>query len=279
MIRYLSLSVAVSLLVGSLQAQTSFSDDFDRADSTDVGSAWTEVTGDWEIFNNVVRSVQEDLTTEKMLVHEAVTLDRGFIVEADFNWTPVRSQWNGIIWHVNGADNYYLLRVRADRGQVQALKRVNGGSFEVLFDSGRDAVPIATDVFHRVSVSGDGTGNFSWSVAVDGETIGSGIFSEETPLPNGAAGVYGGREAVEVDNFFLETFDVQVEPPVVTIGTAVEVYFKTTLGGFYQIESSPDLVEWFPEGELIAGDGTEVSQLFSTRNTDRKFFRVLTTTE
>ncbi len=279
MFRYLALSVAASLLVTSLQAQSSFSDNFDRPDGTDLGADWTEYVGDWEIFNNVARSGQADMTTEKLLVHEGLTIDRGFTIEADFNWTPLRNQWNGIAWNVTGTGEYYLFRVRADRGQVQALKRT-GGTDAAIFTLPNNSVSITENVFHRLMISGDGSGNFAWTISRDGETLANGAFSDEGALlPNGPAGVYGGREAVEVDNFHVETFNVQVEEPEVRIGTAVEVYFETTLGGFYQIESSADLEEWVAEGELIGGDGSEVSRLFSTRNTDRKFFRVLTTTE
>lgn len=275
----LALAGAACLLSASLNAQSLFVDNFDRTDGTDIGADWTETVGDWEIFQNVARSLELDLTIEKLLVHEPVLIDKAFVIEADINWTPVRNQWNGIVWNIAGTNTYYLLRMRADTGRVQVLKRVDGANAAVPVDTGNGAMTIAEDIPHRMSVEGDGNGNYWWSVSLGEEVLGNGTFFDEDPLPAGPAGVYAGRESIEVDRFLVETFELSAEAPDLEIQTAVEIFFTTSAGSYYQIESSADMTEWSPEGGLIQGDGNEVSRLYSTRGGDRQFFRVLTSLE
>lgn len=63
--------------------------------------------------------------------------------------------------------------------------------------------------------------------------------------------------------------------PVETeIFTAVEVEFEAESGRVYQIESSTDLESWLPASQMIEGQGEPVRRLFSTREEERRFFRV-----
>lgn len=275
----LALAGVACVLSVSLQAQGAFIDEFDRPDSTDLGTDWTEVVGDWEIYQNRARGL--DLTPEKILAHEPMLIDRAFVIEADINWASVRTQWLGIVWNIDGTNTFYVFRMRADTGAVQVLKRVNGGNAANLLNIGGGSMSIAQDVFHRMSIRGDGKGNFWWSVSVvGGEMLGSGSFSgDAAPLPVGPAGLYCGGNDFEVDRFSLESFDLSAEAPDLRIEPAVELLFPTTPGLYYQIESSADLEDWKVEGAPIVGDGLEVSQLFSTRDSDRQFFRVLTSEE
>lgn len=275
----LALAGAACLLSPSLSAQGSFSDDFDRAAGTDLGFDWTEAVGDWEIFDNVARSVETDTTLEKLLVHDALLIDRAFVIEADLNWVPVQNQWNGIVWNLSGTDTYYLIRMRADSGRLQVIKRIDGANISVPVDTGNGAMTIEEGIFYRISIRGDGNGNFWWSVSNGEEVLGDGSFSDEEPLSAGSSGIYAGREAIEVDRFSAETFDLSVEAPDLGIETAVEIFFTTTAGFYYQIESSSDMGEWTAESDVIEGDGSEVSRLFSTREGDRQFFRVQTSEE
>lgn len=275
----LALAGAACLLSASLHAQSSFADDFNRADGTDLGSDWTEAVGDWEIFGNVARSHDWDLATEKILVHDAIVIDRAFSLEADIGWLELRNQWNGIIWNVSGTNTYYLFRTRSDSGAVQIIKRIDGKNALVPVNTGNGGVTIPEGVSARMKIQGDGTGNFWWSISNGEELLANGNFSDAEPLAGGTSGIYGGRESILVDNFSVETFDLTAEVADLGIRTAVEIFFTTSAGSFYQIQSSPDLAEWTVEGELIQGDGLEVSRLFSTRGGDRKFFRVITSLE
>ena len=56
---------------------------------------------------------------------------------------------------------------------------------------------------------------------------------------------------------------------------AVELEFSTVTGGVYQVQASSNLVEWSNCEDPIAGDGTMVHRLYSTRQTPLRFFRLL----
>lgn len=54
----------------------------------------------------------------------------------------------------------------------------------------------------------------------------------------------------------------------------VELKFETEAGKIYQVEVSPDLKRWVPDGYAIAGSGAPVTVLSSTWGLPRLFFRV-----
>jgi hypothetical protein len=56
---------------------------------------------------------------------------------------------------------------------------------------------------------------------------------------------------------------------------AVEIEFATVVGGTYQIQASSNMVEWVDCGDPIAGDGTTVNRLYSTKGTHHRFFRLI----
>jgi hypothetical protein len=68
-------------------------------------------------------------------------------------------------------------------------------------------------------------------------------------------------------------------PDAVPLGlqifTAVELQFSTSIGGQYQIESSPDMAVWTPLPGMISGLGGITNKLLSTRETGKLFYRVV----
>src|SRR5512137_2662980 len=56
---------------------------------------------------------------------------------------------------------------------------------------------------------------------------------------------------------------------------AEELEFSTVAGGVYQIQASSNLVEWSNCEDPIAGDGTVINRLYSTRKTRFLFFRLI----
>jgi len=56
--------------------------------------------------------------------------------------------------------------------------------------------------------------------------------------------------------------------------TAIELEFITQTGKVYQIQSSPDLINWSNFAEPILGDGNVWSKTYSTRGQGRTFYRV-----
>jgi hypothetical protein len=55
---------------------------------------------------------------------------------------------------------------------------------------------------------------------------------------------------------------------------AVEVWFQSEIGSYYQLQVSIDLVRWDSEGYSIKGTGGEVHTYAGTRNLPSAFFRV-----
>jgi hypothetical protein len=68
-------------------------------------------------------------------------------------------------------------------------------------------------------------------------------------------------------------------PAPVAIFSAVELVFIAENGRFYQIQHSSDLQQWENVGEMITGAGQTITRFYSTRQDDRRFFRVLTTSD
>ncbi len=248
----------------AIHAQDGFFDDFDRPDGTDVGPGWNERVGNWEIHDGLLRPVQHDSTLEKLVSYDEIELEHGFIIEAELHWS-VRSQWNGVAWNVVDAQNYYLFRIRADNGRVQAMKRLDGAFDPVFVNLGDNTVTIEPNRFYRLRVAGNGRGMFWWSVIDGDEVIADGFFTDDDPFEGGSSGLYSGRESIEADSFRLDTFNLTSEVPQVRTYTAVEVEFDTIDGIRYRLESSEDLEEWVETGENIEGDGGSAGRFFPAR--------------
>ncbi len=65
-------------------------------------------------------------------------------------------------------------------------------------------------------------------------------------------------------------------PAEVALFTAVELDIPTEEGPYYLIQDSEDMETWH-DVELFMGEGEPVTRFFSTRDGDRRFFRVLRT--
>lgn len=104
---------------------TYFSDNFDRADSSNLGSDWTEVAGGWEIVSNtlvtsdnaavLVGTVEQPLAEPNTLVTVTATVST--------NGCPVR-----IILDYQDSSNYWFAEVLAGTGAYIRIYRRSGGS-------------------------------------------------------------------------------------------------------------------------------------------------------
>jgi hypothetical protein len=56
--------------------------------------------------------------------------------------------------------------------------------------------------------------------------------------------------------------------------TAIEFTFPSAFGKIYRIEDSPDMTVWGPVESGIAGNGGTITRFYSTRNREKRFFRV-----
>ena len=83
---------------------------------------------------------------------------------------------------------------------------------------------------------------------------------------------------------FLDGYEVQTgksptdpldKPALVAEArTAIEFTFPSALGKTYRIEDSPDMTAWGPVESGIAGNGGTITRFYSTRNREKRFFRV-----
>ncbi len=269
--RRFAMAVVLFASVLPVSAETIFFDDFGRSDSGGLGAGWSEWSGNWEIAQNRLRPVPDDLTLEKVAVHPVESV-APFAVEAEIRWTR-RNQWNGIVWNARDASTFYVLRSRADTGAVQIIRRVNGENVRIILNAPGGTIAVAEGASARFFVRGDGDGNFVWEIRGGDTRLGGGGFSD-SELGGGTAGVYAGREGLEVENFRISL----LRPERVLAGTgvvpAVEVYFNGNSGWNYQFQSSGNLVEWRPETAFLPGDGREIGRLFAIRGRERGFFRV-----
>lgn len=82
---------------------------------------------------------------------------------------------------------------------------------------------------------------------------------------NDYAEIYAGKDpnnAAEQPAAYLSAF------------TAIELEFITQTGKTYQIQTSPDLINWTDFDEPIAGNGDIWNKVYSTRETGRRYYRV-----
>jgi hypothetical protein len=64
-------------------------------------------------------------------------------------------------------------------------------------------------------------------------------------------------------------------PEDLLIYSAIELNFGTIEGTTYQLQYSPDLVDWFDYQEPIEGIGVKTTVFVSIKNTDMKYFRLV----
>lgn len=115
----------------------------------------------------------------------------------------------------------------------------------------------------------------------DGDTVllynfndpeGSTIVRDQSPL-NRAGKLGVGFEGATAPQIIAKL------PTEVSLGLkilpAVELEFSTSVGGKYYYQSSPDMAVWTDLPEVVIGDGSVLTKLFSTRSSDKLFYRVV----
>ena len=75
----------------------------------------------------------------------------------------------------------------------------------------------------------------------------------------------------------LSGYALSLSASTLRIFPAVELEFSTEAGQSYQIQYSSNLVSWIAYGTPVAGTGSNFSLLVSTRDTERRFFRLAPT--
>ncbi|MDC4223931.1 MAG: DUF4091 domain-containing protein [Candidatus Manganitrophus sp.] len=106
---------------GVASASNTFSDSFDRANATALGSNWNEYMVDFEVSGNLVRNVdtasQEAHSTQSVGADQDVSADCR--VTASGNSCGVMARWSA-------AGNFYYARLDPGVGNIVLFKKVNG---------------------------------------------------------------------------------------------------------------------------------------------------------
>ncbi|MGH7893978.1 MAG: InlB B-repeat-containing protein [Candidatus Binatia bacterium] len=118
----------------TLAPPTSFSDNFGRADSTDLGPGWTEPRGDFEIRNRSLRNGTQK--TRHLAVQSSLTLSTG-VVRAEFtslnnNAAPAF----GLVFGFVDERNYYAAYRQVGGSSLLKIVRVTNGVETVLVQRG-----------------------------------------------------------------------------------------------------------------------------------------------
>lgn len=170
-----------------------FTDLFDRTDSTDLGANWTELTGDVQIFGNLVNNLTASAQTIAHWTADASTAN--MYAEANVVKLGSGTTGFGVILRKDGTatqDFYYfelLFDVATVAQNVAALYKCVGGDFGTAVDSG--AVTLNTNTAYLLRAEATGTSTTTLRLLVDDVEIIS-YDDSSSPLTTGKrAGIRG----------------------------------------------------------------------------------------
>ncbi len=134
------------------------SDDFNRADSTNLGSDWTEQVGDWDIWTNQLRGQTGDI-----VLHNArYDPTEGVRIKASCNGDIVRYLVDWV-----DEDNYYCAEYDFPADIVRIIHR-SGGSESILVSKGISGLSAVTAT---QGVAYDPAGGRIYALAVTGNEV------------------------------------------------------------------------------------------------------------
>lgn len=118
-----------------------------------------------------------------------------------------------------------------------------------------------------------GTGIMNPDSDGDGLNDGSEIARAANPLNPDTDGD-GFLDGYEVQTGKSPTDPLDKPALLAEVRTAIEFSFPSALGRTYRIEDSPDMTAWGPVETGISGNGGTITRFYSTRNREKRFFRV-----
>lgn len=130
---------------------TQFSDNFNRANSSDIGSDWSEESGNWSISSNkLVAAAAGAIATTQ------VSLTLPYVIFVTARATSASDEAK-VIWNYVDTDNYTYLHVTFDSSsRWRIFKRVAGVETSLDFVNVSDA-NVDTDLFIAVCVKSSST--------------------------------------------------------------------------------------------------------------------------
>jgi hypothetical protein len=149
----------------------------------------------------------------------------------------------------------------------------------------RGTFPMTTNVFYDFRLTDDGTNTALYvndlsRPLIEGRVTDSlghrlGLFNREGA--GGGAPINAGG-AVQLD-YLIANPVLPSNPalPSLKIYPAIELEFATDFGRCYSIQYSTDLATWSPLGGPVIGTGGTYNLLLSTKNTEKRFYRLTNT--
>jgi len=132
-----------------------FSDDFNRADSTNIGSNYTELSGAFEIVSNELKMITHNSADDVVTYDPAL----GLVTAADYE-AEVRAKMTvgggggvGVACRVTDINNYYMVEASPGGGNLDLYRKQSGGYNY----KGGYAGGITTNVFYTVKLSVTGS--------------------------------------------------------------------------------------------------------------------------
>jgi hypothetical protein len=108
--------------IARITANSAFTDDFNRANSSTLGNSWTEVNGDWDIVSNKLRLLTNTASNNNRVQRQSTTDTRGY-VQALFDTTVTGM---GLLWRYTDSSNYWRLYANAAFATMSIEKVVAG---------------------------------------------------------------------------------------------------------------------------------------------------------
>lgn len=193
---------------GPARAQ-SFSDNFNRANSTNIGTGWADLRNtNWAILNNtVVMQTYEAANAPAILAYTGLTLSAQYTLSLDVK-LDAAGVLVGPAFNIQNATNYYTVRFQENAslsgtGFYQFLKYVNGAP--TVLGSSNGFLGISAGTWYTIAVTNNAS-SFSFSIVNSATTntllTGSAV-DASSPFTQGYGGMYSASIGGNYDNFSI----------------------------------------------------------------------------
>lgn len=202
-----------------------FSDDFNRDDSSDLANGWVEDSGDWYISSDQLVSPLHD----NVIVHNTnAPSSANYSIQVDAMSASATDDSPAVLARFVDANNFYLFQ--SGDGRAQLYKRV-GGNWNILDNEPfiRSANTFNT---YKIEVSGNQISGY-----IDGTLVAS--TTDDSLADSGYGGLRSGGSTVQVtfDNFEIGDSGTPNPLPTPTPPGVSKVIFLPGFGGSWNADA------------------------------------------
>lgn len=201
-------------------------DSFDRADtayssgSSSIGADW--INGDssdaWKICDE--KLYLDTVSSPGILYNSGQETTNGngvvFTLQADVS-ANVSNGWAGIVFNLQDASNYYVLRIKGGNSAYQLIKVVNGANSLVMVNESNANGTFETGVFYTLLVTSEEAGEFDFFITETGKSMllnpVSSASDTGTPFEGGCGGFYSPTANVSANpDAMFDNYNLEVVP-------------------------------------------------------------------